>query len=197
MKIVAIIMLALFAVEMFLLACFISAYYRTGIVLFKERLLANAKARDRLTLHTLDGERLGLHRRPLALQSLDETRMGFHITPLFPLGNYHSLFLMRGRVDVDARRGEVRIVGMCSWTEPALLVAMLILFEVKYLLIALPLFILMYFVAYWIQRKAFQNVVNAVRWQLMDRDTLDLTRRVDALRTDLRPDSTKEDACHS
>lgn len=153
--------------------------------------------RGDLALHTLDGERLGLHRRPLAIQSLDETRIGFHVNPLFPLGNYRGLFLMRGRVGVDARRGEVRIVGMCSWTEPALLVAMLILFEVKYLLIVLPLFILMYFVAYRIQRRAFQNVVNAVRWQLMDRDTLDLTRRVDALRTDLRPDSTKEDACHS
>lgn len=189
MKATLIVMLVLFAVELFLLISFVSAYYRTGIVLFKERLPANAKARERLALHMLDGERLGIQRRPLALQALDETCMAFRLSPPLALESRRTLFLMRGRVDVDAKRGEVRIVGMCSWIEPALLAAMLIIFEAKYLPLMLPIFVLTYIVMYWIQRKAFQNVVNAVRWQLMDRDTLDLTQRVDS-RQPLAPTAT-------
>ena len=187
MKVMLIVMLVLFAVELFLLVSFVSAYYRTGIVLFKERLPANAKARERLALHTLDGERLGVDRRPLALQSLDETCLAFRFSPPLSMESRRTLFLMRGRVDVDAKRGEVRIVGMCSWIEPALLVAMLIIFEAKYLPLMLPIFMLAYTVMYWVQRRAFQNVVKAVRWQLMDRDTLDLTQRVD---TRQRPTQT-------
>lgn len=44
MQAAAIFGVLLFAVEMFLLLCFISAYYRSGIVLFKERCQSSALA---------------------------------------------------------------------------------------------------------------------------------------------------------
>lgn len=186
MPIPAVIVIALLLLEMFLLVCFITWYYKTGIVLFKERLPANAAARARLALHTLEGNILDNQRRPLVFMALSPHCMAFRRSQA-PTFERRPFAIMRARVDVDHRRGEVRVVGMCSWFSvicPAVIVlaqgyqgAMLVL------LLGLPLGGM----AYLLQRTAFREVVKAVRWQLLDHEAIDLTQRQD---TRQRPTQT-------
>lgn len=178
MPIPAVIVIVLLLLEMFLLICFITWYYKTGIVLFKERLPANAAARARLALHRLEGNILDEEGRPLVFMTLSPDCMAFRRT-LLPTYRLNPPLIMRARVEVDHRRGEVRVVGMCSWFSVIWPAVMVVAWGSQGAALALVLGVLIGGISYLLQRTAFRQVVKAVRWQLLDHESIDLTQRQD------------------
>ncbi len=73
---------------------------------------------------------------------------------------------MRGRVMIDARRREVRVLGLCSWFALGLTLMLVPVILVRPaawpMLVALPLF----YMGYFIQRRRYAEVVEAVRARL-------------------------------
>ena len=146
------------------------SYFVTGIRLFNERIPAPKAARERMSLNSLERDVAPLTWLDFVFKTLPDGRIGFResFAPGLtgPMKRYYPV--MRGLVEVDERRKEIRVIGVCNWN--VLIIPFILLAAVVFRPGASPLLILpvVFVIGYFIQRKAYFKVVEAVKAQLSD-----------------------------
>ena len=172
----AIALIALMLIELLLLFAWAPLFFRTGIVLFNQRIAASPDDLKRLSLGGLEYDLPTERWARLSFRTLPDGSVAFResFAPGFG-GRYFPL--MHGRIVVDRRRREVRVMGRCSWFAlvlTLLVVPIALLRPMAWPMLAVPL---IFYMGYYIQRKRYAAVVNAVRarvrnefpWQFKDR----------------------------
>jgi len=161
----AIALLALMLIELLLLSAWVPLFFRTGIVLFNQRIAASPDNLKHLSLGGLEHDlpiekwaRLSFHALPDGSVAFRES-----FAPGFG-GRYFPL--MRGQLVIDSRRREVRVIGRCSWF--ALVLTLLVVPIMLVRPMAWPMLVcpLIFYVGYRIQRRRYANVVEAVQARL-------------------------------
>ncbi|WP_313148280.1 hypothetical protein [Stenotrophomonas sp.] len=171
----ALALIALMLIELLMLFAWVPVFFRTGIVLFNQRIDASADDLKHLSLGGLEHDlpiekwaRLSFHALPDGSVAFRES-----FAPGFG-GRYFPL--MHGQLVIDRRRREVRVIGRCSWFALALtvlLVPIVLLRPMAWPMLAMPL---LFHIGYRIQRRRYALVVEAVRarvrrefpWRFMD-----------------------------
>jgi len=161
----AIALIALLLVEVLLLIFWAPFFYRTGIILFNQRVAASPAELSQVSLAGLDHDlpidkwlRLAFHALPDGSVAFRES-----FEPTFG-GRYFAL--MHGLLVVDKRRREVRVIGRCSWFALALtllVVPIMLVRPMAWAMLACPV---IFYLGYRIQRRRYANVVEAVRARL-------------------------------
>jgi len=161
----AIALIALLLVEVLLLIFWAPFFYRTGIILFNQRVAASPAELSQVSLAGLDHDlpidkwlRLAFHALPDGSVAFRES-----FEPTFG-GRYFAL--MHGLLVVDKRRREVRVIGRCSWFALALallVVPIMLVRPMAWPMLACPV---IFYLGYRIQRRRYANVVEAVRARL-------------------------------
>ncbi|MBK0025876.1 hypothetical protein IAE57_06865 [Stenotrophomonas sp. S48] len=171
----AIALIALMLIELLLLFAWAPLFFRTGIMLFNQRIAAAPDDLKRLSLGGLEYDLPTERWARLAFRALPDGSVAFResFVPGFG-GRYFPL--LHGQIVVDTRRREVRVLGRCSWFATVLtvlLVPIVLLRPVAWPILAVPL---LFYIGYRIQRRRYANVVEAVRarvrnefpWQFKD-----------------------------
>ncbi|WP_313458818.1 hypothetical protein [Stenotrophomonas sp.] len=174
MPIIFITLFVVFALEHFLLYRWSPSYFTQGIRIFTARIPANAPSRALLLPNSLERDVAPLTDITLVFHPLTHDRIAFRES--FAAGftsvaqRYYPL--MRGLIEVDARRNEIRVQGLCNWTALLLPLVFLVLAVVgsakATAIVAVLGFLLVFAMGYFIQRKAYLQVVEAVKAQLSD-----------------------------
>lgn len=161
----AIALIALLLVEVLLLIFWAPFFYRTGIILFNQRVAASPAELSQVSLAGLDHDlpidkwlRLAFHALPDGSVAFRES-----FEPTFG-GRYFAL--MHGLLVVDKRRREVRVIARCSWFALALallVVPIMLVRPMAWPMLACPV---IFYLGYRIQRRRYANVVEAVRARL-------------------------------
>lgn len=145
-------------------------YFVTGIRLFNVRVPAPKAARERMALNSLERDVAPLTWLDFVFKPLPDGRIGFResLIPGFTGSMKRYYPVMRGLVEVDARRNEIRVVGVCNWN--VVIIPFILLAAVVYRPGAAPLLFLpvVFVIGYFVQRKAYLKVVEAVKAQLSD-----------------------------
>ncbi len=145
-------------------------YFVTGIRLFNERIPAPKAARERMALNSLERDVAPLTWLDLVFKTLPDGRIAFResYVPGFSGDMRRYYPVMRGLVEVDARRNEIRVVGVCNWN--VVIIPFILLAAVVYRPAAAPMLFLpvVFVIGYFVQRKAYLQVVEAVKAQLSD-----------------------------
>ncbi|WP_295521259.1 hypothetical protein [uncultured Stenotrophomonas sp.] len=171
----ALALIALMLIELLLLFTWAPIFFRTGIVLYNQRIAASPDDLKRLSLGGLEHD-LPIERwARLSFHTLPDGSVAFResFAPGFG-GRYFPL--MHGRLIIDRRRREVRVIGRCSWFAlvlTVLLVPIVLLRPMAWPMLVIPL---LFHIGYRIQRRRYANVVEAVRarvrgefpWRFMD-----------------------------
>ena len=110
----AIALIALLLIELLLLALWAPFFFRTGIALFNQRIAATPAELAQLSLAGLEHDLPPDTWLCLVLRALPDGSIAFRESFVPSIGRRYFP-LMRGRVMIDARRREVRVVGLCSW----------------------------------------------------------------------------------
>lgn len=80
---------------------------------------------------------------------------------------------MRGLIEVDARRNEIRVQGLCNWSVLVFPLVFLVLAVVgsatTTALVAVLGFLAVFAIGYFIQRKAYRSVAEVIRTQTAGR----------------------------
>lgn len=161
----ALALIALLLVEVLLLVVWAPFFFRTGITLFNQRIAATPVELAQLSLAGLEHDLPAETWLRLVFRALPDGSIAFResFAPSFG-GRYFPL--MRGRVVIDAQRREVRVIGLCSWFALGLTLMLVPIILVRPaawpMLVALALF----YMGYYIQRRRYANVVEAVRARL-------------------------------
>lgn len=146
------------------------SYFVTGIRLFNVRVPAPKAARERMALNSLERDVAPLTWLDLVFKTLPDGRIGFResFAPGFSSSMKRYYPVMRGLVEVDARRNEIRVIGVCNWN--VVIIPFLLLAAVVYRPGAAPMLFLpvVFVIGYFVQRKAYLQVVEAVKAQLSD-----------------------------
>ncbi|UID77293.1 hypothetical protein J3U96_11795 [Stenotrophomonas maltophilia] len=110
----AIALIALLLLETVLLMAWVAGYFSWGIILFNERIAASPAMQARLSLGSLECDLPQDKWLRLAFHALPDGSMAFResFAPSFGLRYFP---VMRGRIVLNARRHEVRVIGLCSW----------------------------------------------------------------------------------
>ena len=158
----AIALIALMLIELLLLLAWVPLFFRTGIVLFNQRIAASPDDLKHLSLGGLERDMPIERWARLSFRALADGSVAFResFAPGFG-GRYFPL--MHGQIVVDTRRREVRVFGRCSWFAlvlAVLLVPIVLLRPVAWPMLAVPL---LFYIGYHIQRRRYANVVEAVR----------------------------------
>ncbi|WP_367382264.1 hypothetical protein [Stenotrophomonas cyclobalanopsidis] len=161
----ALALIALLLIEVLLLVFWAPFFFRTGIVLFNQRVAASPTELSKLSLAGLNHDLPIEKWLRLAFHALPDGSVAFResFEPSFQ-GRYFGL--MRGLIVVDTRRREVRVIGRCSWFAlvlTLLVVPIMLVRPVAWPMLACPL---IFYVGYRIQRRRYANVVEAVRARL-------------------------------
>ncbi|MCC7633899.1 hypothetical protein [Stenotrophomonas rhizophila] len=159
----AIALIALLLLEMMVQFAWTPAYYGWGIALFKQRIATPAAARVRLSPGSLERDMAVDTRLPLVFHAMPDGRIAFRES--FAVRFYP---VMRGRIEVDARRREVRVLGLCNWNTLAITLTMPFMIALRPSAAPMLLMLVMFLVCFLVQRKRFLGVVEAVRAQLGD-----------------------------
>lgn len=110
----AIALIALLLIELLLLALWAPFFFRTGIALFNQRIAATPAELAQLSLASLEHDLPPDTWLCLVFRALPDGSIAFRESFVPSVGRRYFP-LMRGRVMIDARRREVRVVGLCSW----------------------------------------------------------------------------------
>lgn len=161
----AIALIALLLIEVLLLVFWAPFFFRTGIILFNQRVAASPAELSQLSLAGLDHDLPIEKWLRLAFRALPDGSVAFResFEPSFQ-GRYFGL--MRGLIVVETRRREVRVIGRCSWFAlilTLLVVPIMLVRPMAWPMLACPL---IFYVGYRIQRRRYANVVEAVRARL-------------------------------
>lgn len=159
----AIALIALLFLELIVQFAWTPAYYGWGIVLFKRRIATPAEARVRLSPGNLERDMAVDTWLPLVFHAMPDGRIAFRES--FAVRFYP---VMRGRIEVDARRREVRVLGLCNWNTLALTLTALSMVALHPSGAPMLLMLVMFLAFFLVQRKRFLGVVEAVRAQLAD-----------------------------
>ncbi|WMJ69144.1 hypothetical protein [Stenotrophomonas sp. 24(2023)] len=171
----AIALIALMLIELLLLFAWAPLFFRTGIVLYNQRIAASLDDLKRLSLGGLEYDLPTETWARLSFRALPDGSVAFRES--FALGYGGRYFpLMHGLLLVDRRRGEVRVVGRCSWFALVLTVLLLPIILVRPMAWPMLAVLLVFYMGYSIQRRRYARVVEAVRarvrndvpWQFMD-----------------------------
>lgn len=170
----AIALIALLLIEVLLLVLWAPFFFRTGIVLFNQRIAAPPTELSGLSLAGLEQDlpmEKWLH---MAFHALPDGSIAFResFAPSFG-GRYFPL--MRGQLVVNKRTREVRVIGRCSWFALAMTVMLLPIILWRPAAWPMLVFVLVFYMGYYIQRRRYAGVVEAVRARLRS----EFPRRVD------------------
>ncbi|WP_414494726.1 hypothetical protein [Stenotrophomonas maltophilia] len=158
-------LIAVLLIETVLLMAWVASYFSWGITLFNERIAASPTMQARLSLGSLERDLPQDRWLQLAFHALPDGSMAFResFAPSFGLRYFP---VMRGRIMLDARRHEVRVIGLCSWFVAILSLLLLPLVAMRPmvapLLLALPLFL----ASYLVQKRRYGAIVETLRMQL-------------------------------
>lgn len=166
MPVVLTLFLIVFLLEHYFMLRWNPAYCTTGVSTFSVTLPAPADARARLTLNTLEPDTRPLHWLPLAFRRMPGGRIAFRSSFVPHLTMRRHYPVMRGLVEVDARRNEIRVIGLLNWNVPAFLLALLVLAVIMPGTWPMLLTVIVFVMGYTVQRNAFLGVVEALRTQL-------------------------------
>lgn len=158
-------------------------YFATGIRVFEERIRAPAAVRSRLTLNSLERNVAPDKWIDLVFRTLPDGQIAFRES-FFPSGSRRYYLVMRGRVEVDARRGEVRVVGLCNWNVLFIGLAVFPAIAMKPAAAAMLAVFPLFLISYLIQKRRFAGVAEAIRQQLADEQSVEvlMARRLQAER---------------
>ncbi|HIE1097678.1 MULTISPECIES: hypothetical protein [Stenotrophomonas] len=158
----AIALIAVMLIELLLLITWAPFFYRTGIILFNQRIAASPAELAQLSLAGLERD-LPIERwvSP-AFHPLPDGSVAFResFAPHFG-GRYFPL--MRGQLVVDKRRREVRVIGRCSWFALVMTVMLLPIILMHPMAWPMLAFLLVFLMGYRIQLRRYADVVEAVR----------------------------------
>jgi hypothetical protein len=166
MPVVLTLFLIVFLLEHYVMLRWNPAYCTTGVRIFSVTLRAPKEARAHLTLNTLEPDTRPLHWLPLAFHRLPDGRIAFRSSFMPNLNMRRHYPVMRGLVEVDARRNEVRVIGLLNWNVPAFILMVLVLTAMMPGVWPMLLSFIVFVMGYGVQRNAFLCVVEALRIQL-------------------------------
>jgi len=155
--------IALLVLELILQFIWHPWYYRSGFPLFNVRIPAPAAGRSRLAPSGLELDVAWHGTRETVFRRLPDGNIAFRDSYAVISSRYYPV--MHGLVVVDAARREIRVMGLSNWNTPVLLLIIGWLATRPAgapVLLILPIL----FLGYWIQRRRFLAVVEAVREQL-------------------------------
>jgi len=161
----ALALIALLLVEVLLLVRWAPFFFGTGIALFNQRIAASPAELAQLSLGGLEHDLPDEKWMRLVFHALPDGSVAFResYAPHFG-GRYFPL--LRGQLVVDTRRREVRVIGRCSWFALVFTAMLLPIVLVRPMAWPMVVFLLVFYMGYYIQRRRYAGVVEAVRARL-------------------------------
>ena len=161
----AIALIALLLIETVLLMAWVAGYFSWGITVFNERIAASPAMQARLSLGSLERDLPRDKWLRLAFHALPDGSMAFResFAPSFGLRYFP---VMRGRIVLNARRHEVRVIGLCSWFVAILSLLLLPLVAMRPMVAPMLLVLPLFLASYLVQKRRYAAVVEALRMQL-------------------------------
>lgn len=151
----AITLIALLLIETVLLMAWVAGYFSWGITLFNERIAASPAMQARLSLGSLE--------RDLPQDRWLQMAFRESFAPSFGLRYFP---VMRGRIVLNARRHEVRVIGLCSWFVAILSLLLLPLVAMRPMVAPMLLVLPLFLASYLVQKRRYAAIVEALRMQL-------------------------------
>lgn len=161
----AIALIALLLIEVLLLLLWAPFFYRTGIILFNQRIAASPAELAQLSLGGLERDLPTERWMSQAFHALPDGSTAFRES-FAPHFGCRYFPLMRGQLVVDTRRREVRVIGRCSWFALVFTAALLPIILVRPMAWPILAFLLVFYMGYRIQLRRYADVVEAVRARL-------------------------------
>jgi hypothetical protein len=162
----AIALVGLLLLENLLLLSWYPFYFGRGITVFSTWVPAPAAVRSELALESLERAVDDSPALRLVFHPLPDGRVAFResYAPSFRRRYYP---VMRGVVEMDRPGQRVQVVGLCNWNVIAISLGMLSLASMRAKLVVPTLLLgLLLAWSYWMQRRRFLEVAEAVRVQL-------------------------------
>ncbi|MCF3525721.1 hypothetical protein [Stenotrophomonas maltophilia] len=161
----AIALIAVLLIETVLLMVWVAGYFSWGITLFNERIAASSAIQARLSLGSLERDLPQDKWQRLAFHALPDGSMAFResFAPSFGLRYFP---VMRGRIVLNARRHEVRVIGLCSWFVAILSLLLLPLVAMRPMVAPMLLVLPLFLASYLVQKRRYAAIVEALRMQL-------------------------------
>ncbi|MGN7766286.1 hypothetical protein ACTJJM_02140 [Stenotrophomonas sp. 22692] len=161
----AIALIALLLIETVLLMAWVAGYFSWGITVFNERIAASPAMQARLSLGSLERDLPRDKWLRLAFHALPDGSMVFResFAPSFGLRYFP---VMRGRIVLNARRHEVRVIGLCSWFVAILSLLLLPLVAMRPMVAPMLLVLPLLLASYLVQKRRYAAIVEALRMQL-------------------------------
>ncbi|PZS90791.1 hypothetical protein [Stenotrophomonas maltophilia] len=158
----AIAVIALMLLELLLLLFWAPLFFRTGIVLFNQRIAASPAELTQLSLIGLEYDLPTDKWLSFVFRVLPDRSVAFRES--FAPGYGGRYFpLMHGQLVADKRRREVRVIGRCSWFALALTVLVVPIILVRPAAWPMLAMLLVFYMGYRIQLRRYTEVVEAVR----------------------------------
>ncbi|WP_313445327.1 hypothetical protein [Stenotrophomonas indicatrix] len=161
----AIALIALLLIELLLLALWAPFFFRTGIALFNQRIAATPAELAHLSLAGLEHDLPPDTWLCLVFRALPDGSIAFRESFVPSVGRRYFP-LMRGRVMIDARHREVRVIGLCSWFALGLTLMLVPVILVRPAAWPMLVALVLFYIGYLIQRRRYVEVVEAVRARL-------------------------------
>ncbi|WP_312316198.1 hypothetical protein [Stenotrophomonas sp.] len=171
MTIILTALFVVFVLEKYLLHRWSTSFFTRGIPIFTARIPANATSRALLYPDRLEHDVAPLTTITLAFHALAKDRIAFREGSLIGFANVQQRYypVMRGLIELDARRNEIRVQGLCNWTVLVFPLVFLVLAVVgsstTTALVAVLGFLAVFAIGYFIQRKAYRSVAEVIRAQ--------------------------------
>lgn len=161
----AIALIAVLLIETVLLMAWVAGHFSWGITLFNERIAASPTMQARLSLGSLERDLPQDRWLQLAFHALPDGSMAFResFAPSFGLRYFH---VMRGRIVLNTRRHEVRVIGLCSWFVAILSLLLLPLVAMRPMVAPMLLVLPLFLASYLVQKRRYAAIVEALRMQL-------------------------------
>lgn len=161
----AIALIAVLLIETVLLMAWVAGYFSWGITLFNERIAASPVMQARLSLGSLERDLPQDRWLQLAFHALPDGSMAFResFAPSFGLRYFP---VMRGRIVLNARRHEVRVIGLCSWFVAILSLLLLPLVAMRPMVAPMLLVLPLFLASYLVQKRRYAAIVEALHMQL-------------------------------
>jgi len=161
----AIALIALLLIETVLLMAWVAGYFSWGITVFNERIAASPTMQARLSLGSLERDLPQDRWLQLAFHALPDGSMAFResFAPSFGLRYFP---VMRGRIVLNTRRHEVRVIGLCSWFVAILSLLLLPLVAMRPMVAPMLLVLPLFLASYLVQKRRYAAIVEALRMQL-------------------------------
>jgi len=161
----AIALIALLLIETVLLMAWVTGYFSWGITVFNERIAASPTMQARLSLGSLERDLPQDRWLQLAFHALPDGSMAFResFAPSFGLRYFP---VMRGRIVLNTRRHEVRVIGLCSWFVAILSLLLLPLVAMRPMVAPMLLVLPLFLASYLVQKRRYAAIVETLRMQL-------------------------------